>query len=791
MKDIAKTYRVIGIDLGTTNSSVAEIIWQSESGEPAQAKCLEVDQWTTAGIATNVLVPSFVTLYRGREIVGEGAKQLRALITDPNHTLEQYKSIFFECKNDMGTQRTYHKAPAGYRSAAEISGKILKFLNSAGMKETPVPIDRTVVTVPASFQAAQRSDTIKAAELAGMSLAGGDLLDEPVAAFLDYLVSTREKFNVIPGPEKNLLVFDFGGGTCDIAIFQIQLEHGADSLHISPKSVSRYHRLGGGDIDAAILYNVLLPQILKQNDVGEFDLTFENKKKRIEPSFIGIAEGLKIGLCKDINRLKEFGVYDGKNKTEIKKIFPGTNFCLLADGRQLKLNSPELTAQQFEELLVPFLDPDLTYARETEYQLTCSMYAPLQDAIERAGIYKNKIDYCLLVGGSCLIPQVVESLKGYLSNSILLTYKDIESLQTAVARGAAYHALALARNGKGLIQPVCHDAIAIRTKDGLYDLIPKGVKLPYPTENDYKVTNDLSVPKTVLLGHFNLSLEIVARDDERILMRKSCLLPGPINQGDRLCIKFRYDANQLLSLQVSLADNVDSPVYDFKKENPLTNVVNPQTTKLKIDELEEKLRKGEIPKDQQIDKMIELAENYSELRQHEKAIAYLQTVMRQRGPDANILNKMAIYCGEIGDFEKQEKFYREAANVSSRWGGSLFNLALSQKNRKKYVEAIQSIEAAIQREDDPPYLVLRAQLAEAVGDQKKRDTYLSQALAEFEPLPALNDWALGWYLTASIMVHNTQNEQLAREEQRRRKPGLPTDPDGELPQGIRTLQRGE
>jgi len=94
----------------------------------------------------------------------------------------------------MGIQKTYHMAPKGFKSAAEIGGKVLEFLYKASLSDNDTPIDRVVITVPASFQGAQRSDTIKAAELAGLKLSDGDLLDEPVAAFLDYLLSTKEVF---------------------------------------------------------------------------------------------------------------------------------------------------------------------------------------------------------------------------------------------------------------------------------------------------------------------------------------------------------------------------------------------------------------------------------------------------------------------------------------------------------------------------------------------------------------------------------------------------------------------
>ena len=188
--------------------------------------------------------------------------------------------------------------------------------------------------------------------------------------------------------------------------------------------------------------------------------------------------------------------------------------------------------------------------------------------------------------------------------------------------------------------------------------------------------------------------------------------------------------------------------------------------------------------------MIELAENYSELRQHEKSLEYLRRVLRQTGPNANILNKMAIYYGEIGDHEKQEKFYREAAALSKTWGGSLFNLALAQKKRRKFQEAIISVEEALQREaDNPPYLVLRAQLAESVDDKKNRDAYLLKAVTGFAPLSELDDWELGWYLTAYIMNRDNKNEILVREEQKRRRGGITIMSEGDLPRGPEALTK--
>ena len=142
-----------------------------------------------------------------------------------------------------------------------------------------------------------RNDTLLAAELADLNLEGGDLLDEPVAAFLDYLMSKGGLELGGAHAEKRLVVFAFGGGTCDVAVFSIHASEKEAPIKISPLSVSRYHRPGGGDIDRAILYDMLIPELVEQNGLGQFDLSFEDKKKFIEPALLSVAEALKISLC--------------------------------------------------------------------------------------------------------------------------------------------------------------------------------------------------------------------------------------------------------------------------------------------------------------------------------------------------------------------------------------------------------------------------------------------------------------------------------------------------------------
>ena len=296
-----KAVRVLGIDLGTTNSTIAEIIYKPSAKDDINIRCLAVEQPAGSRSHWHPLIPSIVALHDGREIVGEGARFLRSRCRDEG--MIEYGNLFAAVKNDMGLRRTYNMAPAGYRSAAEVSGRILRYLKEAALKDNAQVLARTSVTVPASFQTAQREDTLKAAALAKLAVKGGDLLDEPIAAFIGFLAEHPDRQLVEIGQTRHLLVFDFGGGTCDVAIFRLSTDL-AGKMIVSSLSVSRYNRLGGGDIDQAILYKVVLPQILEQNGLDRHAFDYDTKKTQIEPAFISVAEQLKIGLCEKLTQLR-------------------------------------------------------------------------------------------------------------------------------------------------------------------------------------------------------------------------------------------------------------------------------------------------------------------------------------------------------------------------------------------------------------------------------------------------------------------------------------------------------
>ena len=766
--------RVLGIDLGTTNSAAAVIRIDGIGLNLPNPRCLPIAQPTRISTHNHVLVPSVVAIDAGVEYVGEGAKRL--ISKSASHGLKQNRDIFWECKNDIGLTRTYHLAPEGYQSAREIGSRILSFIKDAADAAEGALISRTVVTVPASFDAAQRIDTVNAAALAGIELSSGDLLDEPVAAFLDYVLSHPERLQDRLRAKSKLLVFDFGGGTCDVAIFE--LDPSDAGIDISARAVSRYHRLGGGDIDRAIVYKVLIPQLCEENQLGPHALNYQDKRHFLEPALLAIAEALKLQLCGKITELKAFGRYKGIDLTTVVATQHAPPPIGVAD-RTFTLSQPRMTAEEFEKVLEPFIDRDMLCARETEYYLTNSIFTPLADALERASLDASAISLVLMVGGSSLIPQIQDAVRDYFSSATLLAHDDAERLQTAVARGAAFHAYTLEVFGKPLFRTVAHDSICVRSSSGVHELVRKGAPLTPSMDDSWHVFDGLVIGTTNFLTETALRLELLTGEEGRLLYRELWHVPPPVNAGAKLRLEYRFNQNQVFEFRMSLADQ---PKQHFlhEIENPLTHVVNPQSVRLKIEKIEEAIRTRAVAADEIPDKVVELAQSYAELGQHEKAVSFLEKALRMRGrADSHILNLLGIYCGETGDHARQATFYRAAARAGGGWE-PLFNLALAQNDRREFAAALATLDELERNRVTGPGLTLRVLVLDGLA-RPGRDTILLRALENFQPLPQEDDWAIHWHRKAARLKGDNRLEALIDAEIATRNKTDAPEPDGELP----------
>jgi len=766
----------VGIDLGTTNSVVALASWDPAAPDTIEVRCLEVDQPTAeAGTHVGTLVPSVVARHGDETYVGEGAKRLVA--AGPGLGLEVNRDLFFETKNEIGTGRIYTKAPDGYRTPGEIGGHILRYLRQV----VAVQPEAIVVTVPASFQIAQRAETRKAVDHAGFDPGLVQLLDEPVAAFLDFLATQQSS---VPGPsekQQNVLVFDFGGGTCDIAILNVARRDGR--LTLMPRSISRFHRLGGGDIDAAIVYDVLIPKLLEQNQPFR-KLGYPEKKRQLEPALRPIAEGLKTGLCRELNRRRALGLPD---EPELRRTLAG-RYTVTVDGEEYVLTDPTLTLARFENVLEPFLDRNILAPRADEYRMARSIFAPLEDALMRAQLAYEDVDLVLLVGGSANIPQVGDALAKAFARAELTTYEDPVDRKECVARGAAIAALVTASTGQRVLDPVCFDSVGIATREGFLELIPAGTRLPAP-EVGKSAAVPLRAPRASRREPLPLRLEVQSGDG-RCLFTSTWQLVAPVAEGEGLVLRWRLDADQVLHLRASRPGRADQQDMEAQIENPLTHVLNPIAKEVEAEELERQIASGRLTPAERETKALKLVGLLDDLGRREKAFAILRALQAQKGgPDAALLNWMGLLAWRMGDLQEAERLFVEAAKADESAAAPLFNLSLLLEKGGRLSEAFDAIARGLERETGAPYFTQRALLAAKLGDAEVRARALEAARPLWPALPAMSDWELWWYRTWAREVCDDVVLRVTQAELRRRNRAgeLASSVGGELPSVAETI----
>jgi molecular chaperone DnaK len=369
-----KTKVKFGIDLGTTNSSICSIdegkavIYQTDSKKETMPSCV-----------------AFIN--KKQTAVGDTAYNfLRDERSRATKNWKNAQNSFIEFKRTMGLDKKYHSQNAKKDfTSEELSAEVLKQLKSL----TKENFSAVVVTVPAKFKSDQIAATRRAAVLAGMPQC--TLLQEPVAAAIAYGVNTSNK-------DANWIVFDFGGGTFDVALLKVE-----DGI-IVVKDTDGDNYLGGKNIDYAIIEEIFLPYLKEHYQIDSI-LKDPAKLSVLQDALKYYAETAKIALSDNnsyhlVSALDEFGEDDKGNSIELD---------LVLDSKMLKSVSDPLYKKAI----------NLTLNLISRNNLTC-----------------ESIDDLILVGGPTLSPLFREALKSEITPNLRT---DVSPL-TAVSVGAAMYA---------------------------------------------------------------------------------------------------------------------------------------------------------------------------------------------------------------------------------------------------------------------------------------------------------------------------------------------------------------
>ncbi len=477
--------KIIGIDLGTTNSVVAVM----EGGEPVVITNPEGSRIT----------PSVVGFAKsGERLVGQVAK--RQAVTNPENTVFSIKRFmgrkFDEVNEEMKmVPYTIARASNGdVRVKAgdkeypppEISGMILQKLKQAAEQYLGTSVTKAVITVPAYFNDAQRQATKDAGQIAGLEVMR--IVNEPTAAALAYGLDKKK--------DETIAVYDFGGGTFDISI----LEVGEGVVEV--KATNGDTHLGGDNLDQRIIDWI----------VTEF-------KK---------AEG--IDLSKDRMALQRLREAAEKAKMELSSVME-TDISLpfiTADQTGPKHLQQKLTRSKFEQLVEDLLQKTV---------------GPTKQALADAGVDPSKIDEVVLVGGSTRIPRVQAMVKELFGKE---PHKGVNP-DEVVAVGAAIQAGVLAGEVKDLLLlDVTPLSLGIETLGGVMTtLINRNTTIPTRKSETFSTAadNQTSVEVHVLQGE-----RPMARDNRTLGRFHLSGLPSAPRGVPQIEVTFDIDANGIVNV---------------------------------------------------------------------------------------------------------------------------------------------------------------------------------------------------------------------------------------------------
>jgi tetratricopeptide (TPR) repeat protein len=323
------------------------------------------------------------------------------------------------------------------------------------------------------------------------------------------------------------------------------------------------------------------------------------------------------------------------------------------------------------------------------------------------------------------------------------------------------------------------NSVAIRTNEEPIELIPRGAQLPFPNGEDWGLIEDLRVPEQKGQGQLALRVELEGGESQ-LLFSEVWELPKMARPGDKLTLQYLMDENQILRFRLDLEKGTGHQGFAGSIENPFTHIDGGNTKRVDLEAKEERLRTMALAREERIELLEEISELKEELGFYEQAL-YGYTRLFETTKNANYLNRMGLIAGRMKDHVREEKYLRETARLT-RWSGSLFNLALSLRSRQKLEEADATLDEAIDMEADAPYFVLRALIADKRGDDKRRDKALSEAMDQFDPIPMLNDWSLGWMEAAARMMNDKERiAQVAKARKKRPTPVVSPESVGQLP----------
>lgn len=708
----------IGIDFGTSTTVVSYAI-VGDNNAPINTNAIPIRQLNFDGnTLSHHLVPSCIAYTNNQLYFGQGAKMLKS-------KLQPDQNIWFSFKmnlgKDIGPEFTRTELKEG-----NPFGKIENTLDATKLffKELKKEIDNYIqeqnlprnlfysVSIPASFEANQRADLKRALEFANIPINETLFIDEPNAAFLSYLVQANNNgfnnYNIPVDSPLHILVFDFGAGTCDISIIEIGRKAG--KLYSKNIAISQFEQLGGDDIDRAIVKEILMPQLAKQNNISVEEIRENNYKKILLPKLQAVAEQLKIKVCKAIASNKVGQELPNLiNSTERINFLQTIDFIL--PKQVMKFENPSISPKEFTDIMKKFTSETLAFNFQNDLESLKSIFTVINSALFKANIEKGDIDLVLLIGGSSYNPYIQTALYRHFDNSDIEIPQD---LQSHVSNGTAINSFMANGLGVDIIKPIVSEPIFIILQNEIKKIVVyEGTEIPCKEI----LIEDLRPQRN---DQTEIEIPICVSSKEKILTILKLKNEKGFSTTDKITLKCDISHDKLITFRAFIQNLEIStePLNPFANSALSTeDIAEKQLLKLLYKATKE--NGGKPP----LDKLKALSQFYVKTERHLKAAETFENV-QQLDPNRRYETSICYHYAEAGR-KKLSDNWAEIAYQKNPTSTNAYNLALTKSLQGKTDEYKKLMEEAVTLGSDAAMLTYGEYLL--INEKEKAEELIQKA----------------------------------------------------------------